>query len=208
MAALPNTVHKITAALRIPSRKANVGAFATAVINAMTANASFPNPTPPLATVSADLAAYEAAEAQVLTRVKGAAATRNTKYAVLRTDLEHLMAGVQQVADASPATAQSLIEGAGFSIRKTTSHPKSAIKVEAGTVPGSVKLVAKAVALRASYEWQYSTDQKTWTSAPSTLQAKTVITGLTSSTTVYFRVRGVTKEGEGAFSQIVQIVVS
>jgi hypothetical protein len=174
----------------------------------MTGNASFPNPTPPLATVSADLAAYEAAEAQVLTRVKGAAATRNTKYAVLRTDLEHLMAGVQQVADANPATAPSLIEGAGFSIRKTTSHPKGAIKVETGTVPGSVKLIAKAVALRASYEWQYSTDQKTWTSAPSTLQAKTVITGLTSGTTVYFRVRGVTKAGEGAFSQVVQIVIS
>jgi hypothetical protein len=208
MAALPNTVHKTSAVLRIPTRKSGVGAFATSVINAMTGNASFPNPTPPLATVSADLAAYEAAEAQVLTRVKGAAATRNTKYAVLRTDLEHLMAGVQQIADANPATAQALIEGAGFSIRKSTSRPKSAIKVETGTVPGSVKLSAKAVALRASYEWQYSTDQKTWTNAPSSLQAKTVIAGLTSGTTVYFRVRGVTKTGEGAFSQVVQIVIS
>jgi hypothetical protein len=81
-----------------------------------------------------------------------------------------------------------------------------AIGYEAGQ--HSVKLIAKAVALRASYEWQYSTDQKTWTNAPATLQAKTVITGLTSGTTVYFRVRGVTKTGEGAFSQIVQIVVS
>jgi len=75
-------------------------------------------------------------------------------------------------------------------------------------VPGSVKLAAKAMATRASYEWQYSTDQKTWTHAPSSLQAKTVITGLTSGTTVYFRVRGVTKAGEGAYSQIVQILVS
>ncbi len=44
-------------------------------------------------------------------------------------------------------------------------------------MPGSVKLIAKAVATRASYEWQYSIDQKTWTNAPSTLQAKTVISG-------------------------------
>jgi hypothetical protein len=60
----------------------------------------------------------------------------------------------------------------------------------------------------ASYEWQYSLDQKTWTNAPSSLQAKTTITGLTSSTTYYFRFRGVTKAGEGAFSQVVQILVN
>ena len=201
-------VHRTTAVLNVPARKSAVPAFATSVINAMTGNASVPNPTPPLATVMADLAAYEAAEAQVVTRVKGAAVTRNAKYAVLHADLQHLMGCVQQAADANPASAQSLIESAGFAIRKTASRPKSAIKVEPTGVPGSVKLVAKAVAPRAAYEWQYSTDQKTWTNAPSSLQAKTVITGLTSGTTFYFRFRGVTKAGESAYSQVVQSLVS
>jgi hypothetical protein len=41
------------------------------------------------------------------------------------------MAGVQQIADANPATAQSLIEGAGFSIRKSTSRPKSVATMRA-----------------------------------------------------------------------------
>jgi hypothetical protein len=80
-------------------------------------------------------------------------------------------------------------------------------KALAGTVPGSVKLVAKSIAQRASYEWQYSTDQKTWTNAPATLQAKTATTGLPSTTMYYFRLRGVTKAGEGAYSQVVQILV-
>jgi hypothetical protein len=207
MAATP-IVKRTTAVLKIPTRKSGVGAFATSVINAMTGNAAFPNPTPSLATVAADLAAYEAAEAQVVTRVKGAAVTRNAKFITLHADLEHLMAGVQQAADANPANAQSLIEGAGFAIRRTASKPKSEIKIVPGGVPGSVKLTAKAVAARASYEWQYSTDQKTWTNAPSSLQAKTVITGLTTGTTGYFRFRGVTKAGEGAYSQVVQILVS
>jgi hypothetical protein len=207
MAATP-IVHRTTAVLKMPVRKASVATFATSVINAMTGNASFPNPTPSLATVSADLAAYEAAEAQVVTRVKGAAVTRNAKYTVLHTDLEHLMGGVQQVADANPANAQSIIEGAGFAIRRTASRPKSALTALLGGVPGSVKLVAKAVAQRASYEWQYSTDQKTWTNAPTSLQAKTVVTGLTSGTVFYFRFRGVTKTGEGAYSQVVQLLVS
>ena len=174
----------------------------------MTNNTSFPSPTPPLATVQADLAAYQAAESAVLTRVKGAAVTRNEKYAVLHADLVHLMAYVQQVADANPANAQSIIESGGLSIRKTASHPKSAIAIKPGEVTGSAKIVAKAAAQRASYEWQYSTDQKTWTNAPSTLQAKTVIAGLTSGTVYYFRSRAVTKTGEGSYSQVVQLLVT
>jgi hypothetical protein len=207
MSATP-IVKRTTAVLKLPARKALVGAYATSIVNAMTGNPNFPNPSPPIATVSADLAAYEAAEAAALTRVKGAAVTRNAKFIVLHSDLEHTMAYVQSVADANPANAQSIIESAGFAIRKTASRIKSAIKVEAGTVPGAVKLVAKAVASRASYEWQFSTDQKTWTNAPATLQAKTDIAGLTSGTVYYFRFRGVTKTGEGAFSQVVQILVS
>ncbi len=201
-------VHRTTAALKMPKRKALISAYATSVVNAMTGNASFPSPVPPLATVSADLAAYETAEAAAVTRVKGAVVTRNEKYAVLRADLGHLMGYVQQVADANPANAQSIIESAGFRIRKTASRTKSAIKVVAGTVPGSVKLIAKAASHRASYEWQFSTDQKTWTDAPTTLQANTVLIGLTSGTVYYFRFRAITKTGEGAFSQVVQILVS
>jgi hypothetical protein len=208
MSATPKIL-RTSAVLNMPKRRALVTPFATTVVNNMTSNAaSYPSPTPPLATVSADLAAYEAAEASVVTRVKGAAVTRNQKYATLHADLDHLMAYVQQLADASPSEAQSLIENAGFSIRKTAVRPKSAINARAGSVPGSVKLLVKAVATRASYEWQFSSDQKTWTNAPTTLQAKTVISGLTSGTIAYFRFRGVTKAGEGAYSQIVQILVS
>ena len=64
------------------------------------------------------------------------------------------------------------------------------------------------MAQRASYEWQYSTDQETWSNVSATLQAKTAIAGLTSATMYYFRFRGVTKAGEGAYSQIVQILVT
>jgi hypothetical protein len=206
MSATPK-VRRVTAVLKMPPRKSVVGTYVTSIINAMTGNTLLPSPTPPLATLSADLAAFEASEATALTRVKGAAVTRNEKYLVLHGDLEHEMAYVQSVADANPGNAQSIIESSGFAIRKTTSHPKTALKVTVGTVPGAVKVVAKAVAPRASYEWQYSTDQKTWTNAPSTLQAKIAITGLTSGTVYYFRFRAVTKAGEGAYSQVVQILV-
>ncbi len=200
-------IHRTSAALRLPKRKALASALATSIVNAMTDNPSFPDPTPPLAVVPADLAAFEAAEALALTRVKGAVITRNEKYAALHADLRHLMAYVQQVADRSPASAQSIIESAGFSVRKTTTRVKNELEAVAGAVPGSVKLLAKAVDRRASYEWQFSIDQETWTSVPTTLQARTVIAGLTSLTVCSFRFRGITKTGEGPYSQVVRRLV-
>src|SRR5271166_222513 len=55
---------------------------------------------------------------------------------------------------------------------------------------------------RTSYEWEYSPDGgKTWVAAPSTIQAKTVVTGLTAATMVMFRYRTVTKTGVSDWSQ-------
>jgi hypothetical protein len=41
MSATP-TIHRTSAVLKMPARKALVSAFATSVVNAMTSNASFP----------------------------------------------------------------------------------------------------------------------------------------------------------------------
>jgi hypothetical protein len=69
-------------------------------------------------------------------------------------------------------------------------------------------LVAKVAARRASYEWHYSTDQKLWNAAPVTVQSKTVIVGLGVGTHCSFRVRPVTKTGEGNWSQVVRLLVA
>jgi hypothetical protein len=198
----------VSAVLKLPVRVKNVGAYAQNIITLCTGNTTLPNPSPPLATLEADLTAFNAAEAQVLNRTKGAAESRNAKLATLKGDLEHLMDYVQLVADASPANAEAIIQGAGFAVRKIGSHIKAPLTVKQGDVSGAVKLAAKSVAQRASYNWQYSTDQKTWTDAPTTLQAKTDISGLTPATTYYFRFQGVTKAGVGDFSQVVSLLVT
>jgi hypothetical protein len=197
-----------SAVLKLPRRVKNIGSFAQAILTAMTGNPTFANPSPTLATVEADLAAFNAAEAAVLTRTKGAAQDRNVKLVTLRADLDHLMAYVQQVADASPSSAASIIESAGLSVRKVTLHTKSDFSVVQGSVSGTAKLVAKSVGSRAAYEWQYSTDQKTWLNAPSTLQAKTEIDGLSPGTAYFFRGRGITKAGPGDYSQVVTLLMT
>jgi hypothetical protein len=59
-------------------------------------------------------------------------------------------------------------------------------------VSGSVRLVAKAVAKVASYEWQLSKDAgNTWVDLPTTLQAKATVSGLTPGVTYGFRFRAI-----------------
>ena len=196
------------AVLKLSPRIKNVITFAQSVASALTDNASFPSPNPPLATLQANITALSNAETAVLARTKGAVQDRNAKLATLRTDLETLKSYIQGVADAAnPTNAASIVESAGMTVRKITLHDKPALGVKQGSVSGTVNLTAKAPAHRASYAWQYSTDQKTWTSAPQTLQAKTGVSGLTAGTTYYFRVQVLTMTGEGDWSQIVSLLV-
>ena len=199
---------KVSAVLKMPKSVKKLMPFAQSVVTALSDNASFPSPTPALATVSADIAALETAESAVLSRTRGAVETRNLKLATVRTDLEHLLSYVQQVADGNLTTAESVIQSAGMSVRKVTLHDRAPIAVKQGTPAGTAHVVAKAAGRRASYEWQYSTDQKTWTNAPSTLQAKTDITGLTVGTTYSFRVRPVLASGEQNWTALVSIVMN
>ena len=77
-----------------------------------------------------------------------------------------------------------------------------------GTVSGSVKLSSKSAGKKAAYNWRYSTDQKTWTSLPQTLVAKTGVSGLTPATTYYFQCETQTvKGGEGGWGQVVSFLV-
>jgi len=196
------------AVLKLSHRIKNIITFAQSVASALTNNTSFPTPNPTLATFQADITALSNAETAVLARTKGAVQERNAKLATLKTDLENLKSYVQTVADmANPTNAASIVESAGMTVRKITLHDKPALAVKQGSVSGTVTLASKAAAHRAAYGWQYSTDQKTWTSTPETLQAKTGVSGLTAGTTYYFRVQALTKTGEGDWSQIVSLMV-
>jgi hypothetical protein len=198
------------AVLKMSSKVKSLITFAQSVATAMAEDgASFPSPNPTLATFQADIAALVTAETAALARAKGAADVRNSKLAVVRADLESLRNYVQGVVESSsPANGQSIIGSAGMAVRKVTLHDKAELAVKQGTVSGTVTLAAKAAAKKAAYNWQYSTDQKTWTSLPQTLKAKTSVSGLTSGTTYYFRNQALTpKGGAGDWGQVVALLV-
>jgi hypothetical protein len=203
-----NTTHRSIASLKLPLKVPALITYVGNVVKMMTGNAYFPSPAPSLAALTLSIAAVSAAESATLTRAKGAVAARNTAKATLVTQLQQLRGYIQTTADADPENGAAIIQSAGIAVRKTPVRAPRVFTAEPGPTTGSVKLVAGAAARRASYEWEYSPDGgKTWIPATPTLQARTVVTGLTAGATVQFRYRGVTRTGVVDWSAPVSLLV-
>jgi len=177
-----------------------------AILAAMTSNTNFPSPTPPLATIQSTIDSLETEETAVL-NAHPRVAQRDVLVAQLLSQLHLLKAYVQQVADADPANAPSIIVGAGMAIKKPTSYSKPDFEVVQGQNSGTVELSIRSVSKRAAYYWQQSLDSETWSELPETLQAKTTVTGLKPGATYYFRYATLTKNGKSDWSRIVSIIV-
>jgi hypothetical protein len=194
--------------LTVPHSVAAVLVLSKAVLQAVTANkTTFPSPNPSVAQFGSDISALDTAETAVKTKTVGTVAVRNEKLATVVADLRQLRAYVQLIANASPEQAASIAASAGMTLRKPVVRNKSDLAAKT-TVSGSVKLVAKATAGSHAHEWQYSLDGKTWMNAPSSLQAKTTITGLQTNVLTYFRHCAVSKTGPGNWSQPISFLVA
>jgi hypothetical protein len=208
MTTTTKSLHRSIASLKLPSKVPALITYAQAIVKAMTGNASFPTPVPTLAAVTSAVNDLQAAETAALARTKGAVATRDETRTALVRLLEPLKGYVQTAADANVENGASIIQSAGIALRKPTVRAARVFAAKPGAVSGTAQLVAASAARRASYEWEYSTDGgKTWVTAPSTLQAKTTVPGLTPGATVQFRYRPVTKTGEGDWSQPVSLIL-
>lgn len=170
----------------------------------------FSAPDPPLATVTGNIADLQAAQAVSQTRVVGSAAARDLKYSIVLADIHGLQHYVQKQADNAPdeETAIAIINASGFNLRHQGVHVKPLLAVKQNKVTGAVTLMAKAAGKRAAYEWQQSTDGKTWVHLPSTLKAKTTVSGLVTDVRTYFRFRAILLTGTGSWSGLVSFVVA
>ena len=195
-------------ALKLPLPVPQLIKVAQAIIAALTNNPHVPSPNPPLTALTSALDALVTTEAATKTRAAGTVPARNVARTNLLSLLHATKANVQQVADTNQEQAEAIITSAGMAVRKTAARNKAPFTVKQGAVSGTVELVAKAAAVRASYEWEWSGDGgKTWTAASPTLQAKTEIAGLPVGTVVQFRYRAITRKGAGDWSQPVSLLV-
>jgi hypothetical protein len=202
------SVHRSFAILGLPKPVPAIITAAQRVVTGMTGNPAFPNPVPTLAAVATAIAALQTAESAALARTKGAVTARNDRKAELQSLLQQLKGYVQATADADADNSAAIIQSAGFTVKKTAVRAPRVFNAEQGAVSGTVKLITRSAGARASYDWEYSLDGgKTWLLLPSTLQAKTSVTGLAAGTTVLFRYRSVIKTGVADWSQPVALLV-
>jgi hypothetical protein len=193
--------------LNVPKQKTALSPYGRHVVTCMTGNIKVPTPNPPLLAITNACTALDVSQA-AMPGGKAATDRRDADYLALLLLLHHELDYVNGEAEqqTTPAEAEAVITGSGFSVRKDFTRNKPALAAKYGLASGDVKLDAKAVAPGASYYWQWSTDMKSWVSLPETRKASTTVTGLTPATTYYFRFRALTRKGMSDWSQFVSLL--
>jgi hypothetical protein len=197
------------AVLSLPKSPKELLTVGKAVHDAMANNPSFPSPNPPLNVFKAKLTALDEAETKAAARTWGAAMARDAIKKEVVNDLYHLRDYVQGVAEKIPLpeTAAAVITSAFMRVKKVPQRVFPPLTAKNTGVPGQVALAARTVAPVASYHWEYSPDQMSWTPVPETLKASTTIDGLPWARVSYFRFRALTRTGKGDYSPVVSLLV-
>jgi hypothetical protein len=199
---MTKSTHRLLVALNLPDSVPALLSVVQAILNAMTGNPFFPSPMPPLAAIAAVLAELRDAEVATGMRTRGMVELRDERLVALRSLMSRLKAYVQGVADDDPENAGSIIESAGMSLWRAGAGTKVPFEVKPGRVLGAVRLIVRAVAKEATYQWEWSADDgKTWNPAPATLQATTTLVGLPSGVMCLFRFRPTVRGGASNWSE-------
>src|ERR1700712_1350349 len=145
--------------LNASKQKMALSPYGRHVVTCMTGNAEVPKPNPELSAISAACSALDASQA-AMPGSKAATAQRDADWLALFLLLRHELDYVNSVAEqqTSPADAEAVITGSGFSVRKGATRNKDPLAAKYGLASGAVELDARAVAPEASYYWQWSTD--------------------------------------------------
>jgi hypothetical protein len=195
--------------LNVPRTTRDLITYAKAVNVALLGNNNFPNPTPSLDVLAADISALEDADTKAATRAVGAVAFRDAKKQVVKGDLGQLRGYVQSVVltTASTVDAAAMVKSAFMDIRKPTTRNVPEISAKNTDIPGKVLLAAKSLGPSVLYSWEYSLDRSKWIPIPDTMKSRMEVSGLPQHNVYYFRFSPFTRAGRQGYSQIVSLFV-
>lgn len=213
------TMHRARAVLKVNKKQtAPVTAKAEDMCNGIDGHPGlFATPNPTTSTIKTQVGVVNSAEITARTGAKGTAKARNVQLGILVGMLETELTYVQGCADkcSTPEEAAATIEAARLSVARVGQHLKPILVVKQGATSGSVNLEANAKALLGGnykkknfFNWQSTSDGKTFVSLPSTPKCKTSVTNLTPLATYGFRVSVTNSAGiAGEWSQVVSFLV-
>ncbi|HMG74321.1 MAG TPA: fibronectin type III domain-containing protein [Pyrinomonadaceae bacterium] len=189
--------------LSVPEKVAK----ARQIVTALTGNASFPNPIPPLETLTASLNALEGAYRT--TRSRRQAVKTAVDDQTMREDaLIHLMSQCASYVESIAGNDRSLITSAGMDPRapasaSTMPDVPSGLEATVGDRDGEIDLSWDPARGVRSYVIQQSTDPPsatTWTHAATSTKSSATITGLMAGTRYWFRVAAIGAIGQSGWS--------
>ena len=203
-------VRRIVVAVKLPRSVDKLITYVYAIIEAMTDNTWFP--TPPIDDVKTKVGALKDAQIIAKTRVPGAARDRNVKLENLIPAVLALRNYVQSIIVLNPESGVTIAESALMHAKKVAGRQKLTFRAKCLT-SGSIEVVGGVRGNYRSHDWGLSRDPSNpanWliTLIPSTIKAKTIITGLKPGETVYLRHRVITKDGPGDWDQTISILVN
>jgi hypothetical protein len=201
---------KIVVVLGLPRPVATTIIRVTNILAAMVANkTTFVSPPIALVTVQGHVAALVSAEADTKTKAKDTYPIRDAALKLVVEDARQLHGYVQQLANANPVNAESIASEAAMTLRKPMVRPVHDLTVKQA-VSGAIHVAAgNVVKGTRAHEWETSLDGgKSWTAAPPTTKASTVISGITPGTFVQVRHRSIVKGASSDWSSPATFLVA
>jgi hypothetical protein len=187
-------------------------AKATSVVESMTDNPAFPDPTPKLSDVSAAITALSVAQVAALDGGRNATALRNSRAADLRLLMNQLGGYVSSVAEGD----ELAIRSSGLGVRRNGApapEPESPkdLRARISEHKGRVDLRWQAVLAAVTYHIEHSsTDpevEANWKLVEVSTRSRIAVKGLPSGQVSYFRVAGIGTAGMGPWSQVSSTLV-
>jgi hypothetical protein len=214
------SLHRVRAVFGVTMNKvAAVVGRAEAMDGGMGSDPStYANPNPALPAFQTLITNVTSAQTAVRTRVVGAAATRDVLLQLLIGGMETERQYIQGLADANQSRAVQIIQNAGLVVAAASAYTKLLLVLRNGAQAGSVACDANVGMLIGAgakhpyaarfYGWQYTVDgAKTFVTAPTTANGKTLLTGLTPLTVVGVRVNITLLGVTGEWSDVATITV-
>ena len=178
------------------------------IVTSMTDNKNFPNPTPPLSELTANLNALEQAFSQVQT-ARSEVTTRTATQVNAEAKLDQLLTQLAGYVESVAGKDDTMITSVGMELKASRSTPTlpsvpQALSAAAGDHDGEILLSWKSVPNAKSYLIESSVDPATttsWEHAGVATSATKTISGLKSGTRVWFRVAAVGAGGQSGWSE-------
>jgi hypothetical protein len=206
-----NKLRKSVAALNLRKLTASqVVDEAHFIVTSMTGNVNFPAPTPGLTQVTTDANNLDASVQAAKTRARGTGSHVAAMLKAIKVTLKLLVAYVENIANATPDHADTIIISSGMFVKKHTPIIKADFSVKAGKNTGEAVLVCKA-SPHSTYVFEMTTDPSNpalWMAINKGTKSRYTKTGLTSGKLYYFRVTRTDKNGEHPASIVLSLGIA